>query len=346
LAYSDQDTMLKQSARLSAMTHWDAQAETCCAIYCLWIKRILNGAPMQDAWSAALASARSLAADAPPAHDTPGWAPLSSSLWTRLGAIETLTYEQLQPSGYAGYAVECLEAAVWCCLRGENLEDALVRAVNLAGEADTIAAVAGGAAGANWGDAAIPERWLTVLHQRERLETTAERLAVLSCPVSGYDRPNIKPFEFDWIAPRLIAGRNPLMAKDVDALASLGVTDYLDIREVHEYGKPWLGAEAITALMDTGIARKHLPFTDMGAPSHTNLLAAVTYLEATLADPKRCVYLSCRAGMERTATVLIAFHARRRSVGYDAALKALRQQRPILRPLPDQERAVRAFLVA
>src|SRR5207237_1056119 len=62
LTYRDETTMLRQSAVLSAMTHWDAQAETCCAVYCIWIKRLLTGEPIQDAWNAALDRARVLAA--------------------------------------------------------------------------------------------------------------------------------------------------------------------------------------------------------------------------------------------------------------------------------------------
>ena len=39
-----------------------------------------------------------------------------------------------------------MEAATWCCLHSESFGEAVVQAVNLAGEADTMAAVAGGVA--------------------------------------------------------------------------------------------------------------------------------------------------------------------------------------------------------
>jgi ADP-ribosyl-[dinitrogen reductase] hydrolase len=110
--------------------------------------------------------------------DTPGPAPLPPGFWERLAAVETKSYHQLQPSGYAGYVVECLEAAAWCCLSADSLEETLILAVNLAGEADTIGAVAGGVAGAAWGREALPARWLAVLHQREYIERTAEELSL------------------------------------------------------------------------------------------------------------------------------------------------------------------------
>lgn len=179
LAYADVDEMLRQSARLSAMTHWDPQAEVGCAVYCLWIRALLEGEALQPAWQAALVAGREVAARGKLAPDTPGPAPLPVGFWERLCAVEPLCYDELQPSDYAGYVLECLEAAAWCCLHAGSLEQALILAVNLAGEADTIAAVAGGAAGAFWGRDAIPTRWLAALYRRQDVEETAQRLASL-----------------------------------------------------------------------------------------------------------------------------------------------------------------------
>lgn len=76
----------------------------------------------------------------------------------------------------SGYVVHTLEAALWCVGRAENFEEALVLAVNLGDDADTVGAVTGQLAGALWGVDAIPERWLTPLAWRERIETLADRL--------------------------------------------------------------------------------------------------------------------------------------------------------------------------
>jgi ADP-ribosyl-[dinitrogen reductase] hydrolase len=75
--------------------------------------------------------------------------------------------------------LDCLEAAVWWVTHSDSLEDALVGCVNMAGEADTIAAVAGGAAGACWGLSAIPSRWQQQLLERDRIINTGLRLAEL-----------------------------------------------------------------------------------------------------------------------------------------------------------------------
>jgi len=182
LAYADVGIMLTQSARLSAMTHWDPQAEVCCAIYCLWIRELLGGAARDAGWHRALREARRYAQTgplAPAAPDTPGPQPLPEDFWSRFEDLARLSYTDLQPSGYAGYSVECLEAAAWCALYAEDAEQAIVDVVNLAGEADTMGAVTGGAVGVYWGVEALPSRWLAKLHQRQRIEKIAQQLAEL-----------------------------------------------------------------------------------------------------------------------------------------------------------------------
>ena len=114
LAYSDTAVMLRESARISAMTHWDAQAEVCCAVCCLWIQRLLAGEPRSDAWLAAIQAAQIVVAQGNCApEETPGPSPLPTHFWSRLENAPLLAESKLQPTGYAGYVVDCLEAAVW-----------------------------------------------------------------------------------------------------------------------------------------------------------------------------------------------------------------------------------------
>lgn len=179
LAYGDLNRLLTESARLSAMTHWNPQAEVTCALYCLFIRELLGGAEPRVAWEVALATTQRAADAGSMAKGTPGPAPLPDDFWQRLQRVHQLRYEDLQPSGYAGHCLECLEAAVWCCLHAESAEQAILDAINLAGEADTIGAVAGGAAGAIWGAESLPERWLSVLQDRQTIEALAQDLARL-----------------------------------------------------------------------------------------------------------------------------------------------------------------------
>lgn len=74
-----------------------------------------------------------------------------------------------------GYVVDTLEAAVWCLMNTESYEECVLRAVNLGEDTDTVAAVAGGLAGALYGYKSIPEKWKNTLVKRESIEATCQR---------------------------------------------------------------------------------------------------------------------------------------------------------------------------
>ena len=341
LGYPLGEEMLRQSARLSAMTHWDCQAEVCCGIYNFWIAYILAEMPPREAYELALRHARALPYFG---FETPGPSPLPSGFWQRLSAAPDLAYEKLQPSGYAGYAVECLEAAVWCVLNCDSYEEAMVQCVNLAGEADTMAAVAGGAAGALWGEEAIPARWLNQLFERELIENLADALLELREHLAIYGTPGLPAFEMEWLDRRIAAGRNPLSTRDVASLRAAGITHVLDLREEAEWTLPRFGGAAIEAMAKLGIQRMHLPVVDMGAPEPLDFDRAVAWIEKALAQSNARVFLHCRAGMERTAAIAIAFWVAREGISYDAAFRNLKGKRAIFKPLPAQERAVKEWM--
>ncbi len=70
-----------------------------------------------------------------------------------------------------GYVLDSLEAAVWCLITTGSLRDALLKAVNLGDDTDTVAAIAGGLAGLYYGYDAIPAEWLEALQGKEVLES-------------------------------------------------------------------------------------------------------------------------------------------------------------------------------
>jgi ADP-ribosyl-[dinitrogen reductase] hydrolase len=66
-------------------------------------------------------------------------------------------------------------------MKARTLEGAILSAVNLGGDADTVGACCGALAGAYWGFGAIPDRWKrdlegynTILHSAELLWDCAE----------------------------------------------------------------------------------------------------------------------------------------------------------------------------
>ena len=70
--------------------------------------------------------------------------------------------------------VDTLEAAIWCFLNTENYKDCVLKAVNLGEDTDTVAAIAGGLAGAFYGANEIPEEWVAILPRLEWIEELIE----------------------------------------------------------------------------------------------------------------------------------------------------------------------------
>lgn len=69
-----------------------------------------------------------------------------------------------------GYVVTTLEAALWCLVKSNSYKDAMLKAVNLGNDTDTIAAIAGGLAGLYYGYENIPDEWLQVVKRRKWIE--------------------------------------------------------------------------------------------------------------------------------------------------------------------------------
>jgi ADP-ribosylglycohydrolase len=67
----------------------------------------------------------------------------------------------------SGYVVDTLDAALWCLLTTGCYTECVLKAVNLGGDADTTAAVAGGLAGLLYGAGSIPAEWVDALARRD-----------------------------------------------------------------------------------------------------------------------------------------------------------------------------------
>ena len=69
-----------------------------------------------------------------------------------------------------GYVVDSYEAAKWCAGTSNNYSDAVLKAVNLGGDTDTIAALTGALAALQWGYDSIPKEWIDKLANKELIE--------------------------------------------------------------------------------------------------------------------------------------------------------------------------------
>ena len=144
------DESLVADAHLqSRVTHGDSYCQICCALYCLWARRILEQS--SDPWQHATAKLRQIYAIDPPFLDILDWA-------IRPGD---------EPEGRGGgYVIDCLRSARMV-MAESSYEMVVKAAVALGDDTDTTACVAGGVAGLRDGIGAIPTRWRDLLRGTE-----------------------------------------------------------------------------------------------------------------------------------------------------------------------------------
>ncbi|MBC1436454.1 ADP-ribosylglycohydrolase family protein [Listeria rocourtiae] len=70
-----------------------------------------------------------------------------------------------------GYLVHTLEAAIWSLGNSESFRDAVILAVNLGSDTDTVATITGSLAGMCYKMESIPEEWLDKIALKQVLET-------------------------------------------------------------------------------------------------------------------------------------------------------------------------------
>lgn len=156
------DGLVTASRVSSAITHADPRCQWGCVILNATLAGLLAGEKQP------LASALELAADAP------------AELRTACEVVQAI--EEGSGSGAdldlanSGYVVTTLQAGLYHGLTAESAEDAIVEAVMLGGDTDTIAAVAGAIAGARFGASELPDRWLQAIDETAEIRELGQQL--------------------------------------------------------------------------------------------------------------------------------------------------------------------------
>jgi len=140
------------SVACSKLTHFDPVAAHCSAWLNVMVSDMCRGISRVKAYR----HARSLCRD-PEVHAILGNYPK----YTPVASLD---------------AVLCSHASLSCFMNAGTLEGAILSAVNLGGDADTVGACCGALAGANWGLEAIPDRWRQDLKDYENILDCAEHL--------------------------------------------------------------------------------------------------------------------------------------------------------------------------
>jgi ADP-ribosylglycohydrolase len=142
----------------SRVTHGHIRSQVCCALYCLWARRIMQDTA--DPWREAVETLRTMWGE-----DSPEFCEVE---------YYVRPYD-LPPGEGSGYVVDSLRSAYWVQQMG-SYEQVVKAAIALGRDTDTTACIAGGVAGIRDGVAAIPQRWREELRGMEIVEPLLSEL--------------------------------------------------------------------------------------------------------------------------------------------------------------------------
>jgi ADP-ribosyl-[dinitrogen reductase] hydrolase len=244
-----------------------------------------------------------------------------------------------------GYCVDALEAALWAVDGAADFRDAVLRAANLADDADTTAAIAGQLAGARWGASRIPGPWREKLVAGERMISLARGLFVAGGGDAGATAWAHDDFVHAWWvqSDQLLAGEYPghpspsRARQKVDVLVDAGVRTFVDLTTPADRLAPY--ERMVTEVAEArrlDVRHVSFPIPDLGVVADDRYDEVCDVIEN--GRLRGVVYVHCWGGVGRTATVIGCVLANE-GLCYDeivARLAALRRGgRKAHRPAPE-----------
>ncbi len=290
-ALSDESTLIAAARAQAALTHHDPAAGWGAAIAAALIRRAIRGEDPIEAIESVLEQVSLLDVEQHAVFAElldPDWQP---------GDPDALSN---------GTVWTCLAQAVWAVRTNDSFAGAVVATINLGGDTDTVACVAGAIAGARHSVQGIPSRWLAYVHGS----------VMTPDGLSRYDNAALQD-----LARRLV-GRAPVppttteqSAGPVEVAPGLHAADLLG------------AASAPTDWAVVSLCRTHERFAehqvrrevfmiDQAGPANADLRAAladaVDSIDALLAEGRNVV-VHCHGGRSRTGLVLKAWAMRANS---------------------------------
>jgi ADP-ribosyl-[dinitrogen reductase] hydrolase len=286
------EQLVELAVQQAALTHHDPATHVAAAIHAVMIDAGIRGDDMLEVLVEFL--------DTLPPRVQAEWRSLLDATWDPESA----------PLGN-GTVWTCLAQAVWAVRRSSSFEEAVVAAIDLGHDADTVGCVAGSLAGARWGIQAIPSRWTTYLN------------GTLATPdgIARYDYGGLQDLARRLLGSAPVPRTTPEIPKAfVRVHATLPV-----------YAADWKGAVTTpSSWAILSLCRTHGDFRDHPIRREVFLIErydetdnhdvesavrdAIDTIDALLAeDGERPVLVHCHGGRSRTGFVLKAWAMRRHS---------------------------------
>lgn len=146
---SDPADAIEKSGESSKSTHGNEQSVDACRFYAALILGALRGESKETI----------LSSEYCPVSNLWEYFPLCEKV--RIVAQGSYKSKSRSEINSTGYVIDSMEAALWAFYCSSNFEEGLIKAVNLGGDSDTIGAIYGQLAGAYYGEANIPFKYIS-----------------------------------------------------------------------------------------------------------------------------------------------------------------------------------------
>lgn len=156
--FRDDAELVARARRQGLPTHGHLRSQLTCALYVLVAKGIIEGQSAADSLWRAVDTLQAMATSAEKAE------------------LTVVLDGQLEPSNGSGYVVDSFWSAIRAVLSTDNYESCVRTAIALGRDTDTTACIAGGLAGALYGEEGIPARWRIELKGKNLVEALLTRL--------------------------------------------------------------------------------------------------------------------------------------------------------------------------
>lgn len=186
---------IKQIHLVGSLTHAHIRSNIACGLYYFMVKAVLsgNGPTFKDRLTEGLSQGFAYYEKALADHE-------NLEYYDRLRDLSQFAETPTEGIRSTGYVVDTLEAVVWSLINTDSYESALLKAVNLGDDSDTVGAIAGGLAGLGYGCGGlwgIPKKWLDVIQKKdwiadlcEAVNNRLEKRVLDSKPCIGFSMEN------------------------------------------------------------------------------------------------------------------------------------------------------------
>ncbi len=166
---------IREIHQVGSLTHAHIRSNIACGLYYFMTKAVLSGegAAFKDCLQEGLDHGFAYYEGALADHE-------NLEYYNRIRDLKAFAQTPEQEIRSSGYVVDTLEAVLWSLMNTDSFESALLKAVNLGNDSDTVGAIAGGLAGLAYGSGGpcgIPRKWIDVIQKKEWIEELCETAA-------------------------------------------------------------------------------------------------------------------------------------------------------------------------